>query len=239
MTSRRTLLTSAGALVLTTFAASRRPASATPAVPRQAAPRAPAPLPEDGFVMLTDGRTFAGWDGDTDRTWRIEDGAFVGGSLTDTVPRNEFLATTREFGDMVLRLQFRLRGSEGFVNAGVQVHSQRVPDHHEMVGYQVDIGDPDWWGCLYDESRRDRVLARSDMTQVNRVLRRGDWNDYEIVCEGPRLRAHLNGLLTFDYTEQDPAVPLSGRIGLQVHGGGKAEAWYRAIRVRELQAPQR
>jgi hypothetical protein len=233
MTSRRTLLTRAGALVLTTLATSRRPSSAMATAPHEPARQARAPLPEDGFALLADGRTFTGWDGDTARTWRIEDGAFVGGSLTEMVPRNEFLATTREFGDMVLRLQFRLLGSEGFVNAGVQVHSQRVPNHHEMVGYQVDIGDPDWWGCLYDESRRDRVLARSDMSQVNRVLRRSDWNDYEIVCEGRRLRAYLNGLLTFDYTETDPSVPVTGRIGLQVHGGGKAEAWYRAIRVRE------
>lgn len=243
MTSRRTVLTSAGTLLLTTMATPWRDAAMASPVRdaarplpgrRDAGPQAPASLPEDGFVMLFDGRTFDGWDGDTERTWRIEDGALVGGSLTETVPHNEFLATTREFGDAVLRLQFKLLGTEGFVNAGVQVRSQRVPDHYEMVGYQVDLGDPAWWGSLYDESRRNRVLVQSDMTQVNRVLRRGDWNDYEIVCEGPRIRAYLNGLLTFDYTEDDPTVPLSGRVGLQIHGGGKAEAWYRAIRVREL-----
>jgi len=32
---------------------------------------------------LFDGKTFAGWDGDTKKTWRIEDGSLVGGSLSE------------------------------------------------------------------------------------------------------------------------------------------------------------
>ncbi len=40
-------------------------------------------------VSLFDGKTFAGWEGDTDKTWKIEDGAIVGGSLEEVVPRNE------------------------------------------------------------------------------------------------------------------------------------------------------
>jgi hypothetical protein len=189
---------------------------------------------DPGFTRLFDGRTFDGWDGDTQKTWRIEDGAFVGGSLTEEVPHNEFLATTREFSNFVLRLQFRLLGTEGFVNAGVQVRSQRVPDHYEMVGYQLDLGDPAWWGSLYDESRRNKVLAQSDMDTVNTVLRRGEWNDYEIRCEGPRVRAFINGAETIDYTELDASLAQTGRIGLQIHGGGKAEVWYRDIEIQVL-----
>jgi hypothetical protein len=103
-----------------------------------------------------------------------------------------------------------------------------------MVGYQLDMGDPSWWGSLYDESRRNAVLAQSDMDAVNPVLRRGDWNDYEIHCDGPRVRASINGLQTIDYVEPDDSIEQSGRIGLQIHGGGKAEAWYRHIHIQEL-----
>lgn len=187
-----------------------------------------------GFTSLFDGETFTGWDGDTAATWRIEGDALVGGSLTREVPHNAFLATTREFGDFVLRVEFKLLGDEGFINAGVQVRSQRVPDHYEMVGYQLDMGDPSWWGSLYDESRRNVVLAQADTEGVDAVLRRGDWNSYEIHCEGRRVRAYLNGLQTVDYVEPDETIPQTGRIGLQIHGGGKAEAWYRGIEIREL-----
>ena len=186
------------------------------------------------YVQIFDGKTFAGWDGDVEKTWRIKDDAFVGGSLETTVPRNEFVATTRQFTNFVLRLQFKLEGTEGFVNGGVQMRSQRIPNHHEMIGYQVDIGDPTWWGSIYDESRRNKVMAQADTNQVNKILRRGDWNQYEIRCEGKRVRAYINGLMTVDYTEADDAIPQFGRIGLQVHGGGKAVLSYREIYVQEL-----
>lgn len=189
---------------------------------------------EARFEKIFDGRTFAGWDGDTNVTWRIEDGAFVGGSLTETVPHNEFLATTASYTNFVLRLQFKLVGTEGFINAGVQVRSQRIPDHFEMIGYQVDMGDPTWWGSIYDESRRNRVLAQADIEEVNKVLRRGQWNQYEIHCDGPRITAYINGLQTVDYVEEDESIPQFGRIGLQVHGGGKAEASYKDIYVKRL-----
>ena len=49
------------------------------------------------YVQIFDGRTSAGWDGDFAKTWKIRDGAFVGGSLETTVAQNEFVATTAQY----------------------------------------------------------------------------------------------------------------------------------------------
>jgi len=186
-------------------------------------------------VPLFDGTTFKGWDGDTNKTWTIQDGALVGGSLTATVPRNEFIATTRSFTNFVLRLKFKLVGTEGFINGGVQIRSERTKEPpNEMSGYQVDMGDPGWWGCIYDESRRNKVVAKSDMNELNKVLKRQDWNEYMNRAEGKRIRAWINGVQTVDYTEPEDSIPQFGRIGLQVHGGGKTEAWYKDIAIEEL-----
>jgi hypothetical protein len=187
-------------------------------------------------VALFDGKTFAGWDGDTKATWSIKDGCIVGGSLTSKIPRNQFLATRASYKDFVLRLKFKLLGDpkKGFVNSGVQIRSQRVPGDTEMTGYQADLGDPSWWGSLYDESRRNKVLAQSDMARINKVLKRGDWNDYEIRCEGRRIRTWINGVLGVDYTEPDAKIPQEGRIGLQIHSGGPAEVWFKDITIEEL-----
>ena len=68
-------------------------------------------------VPIFDGKTFDGWEGDTAKTWRIEDGAFVGGSLTEKVPHNEFLATKKTYANFELRLKFKLTGTEGQINA--------------------------------------------------------------------------------------------------------------------------
>ena len=185
-------------------------------------------------VSLFDGRTLTGWEGDTKTTWRIQDGAIVGGSLSTQVPRNEFLTTTRSFGDFVLRVKFKLVGTEGFINGGVQLRSQRVKEPpNEMSGYQADLGDK-YWGSLYDESRRNKTLVAPPAEVIKEILKPGDWNDYEIRAEGPRIRLSINGRQTVDYTETDPKIPRDGLIGLQVHGGGKAEAWYKDITIQEL-----
>ncbi|MDB6030979.1 MAG: hypothetical protein JWM16_1317 [Verrucomicrobiales bacterium] len=184
-------------------------------------------------VSLFDGKTFAGWEGDTNKTWRIEDGAIVGGNLKSTVPHNEFLCTRRQFTNFVLRAKFKLLGTEGFVNGGVQFRSQRIPNHFEVSGYQADMGDG-WWGCLYDESRRNKVLVKADEA-VNKALKQNEWNDYEIRCEGKRIKLSINGTQTVDYTEEDPKVAGFGIIGVQIHGGGKTEVSYKDISIEDLQ----
>lgn len=181
---------------------------------------------------LFDGKTFQGWEGDTNKTFRIQDGAIVGGTLNDRIPRNEFLCTTRTYTNFVLRLKFKLLG-EG-ANAGVQIRTKRIPNHHEVIGYQADMGDPSWWGCIYDESRRNRVLAKSDMEKVNTVLKRNDWNEYVIRCDGPRIQLWINGLQTVDYVEPDPNIDRSGVIAVQIHSGPPSEAWYKDITLEEL-----
>jgi hypothetical protein len=175
----------------------------------------------------------AGWDGDTNKIWSVQGGVIQGGSLTVEVPRNEFLATTRSFTNFVLRAKFKIEGTQGFVNSGIQVRSQRVPNDSEMIGYQADIGDG-WWGALYDESRRNTVLAKPSDAEMGKPVKKGDWNEYEIRCEGRRLVLKINGVTTVDYTEPDPAIPQFGRIGLQVHGGGKTLVSFKDITVEEL-----
>jgi hypothetical protein len=185
-------------------------------------------------IPLNDGKTFRGWDGDTNVTWRIEDGAFVGGYLDRRIPHNEFLATTQSFTNFVLRLKFKLTGTEGFINSGVQIRSERLKDPaHEMIGYQADIGDG-WWGALYDESRRNKVLVKPDDEAVERAVRRNDWNDYTIRCEGRRIRTWINDVPMIDYTEPDESLPQHGRIGLQIHGGARAEVRFKDITIEIL-----
>ena len=183
-------------------------------------------------VSLFDGNSFAGWEGDTSKSFRVESAAIVGGTLKAKIPRNEFLCTTRPYTNFVLRLKFKLVG-EG-ANAGVQIRTKRIPNHHEVSGYQADMGDPSWWGCLYDESRRNKVLAKSNIEEVNKVLKRGDWNEYVIRCEGKRIVLAINGVQSVDYTESEESIPQHGVIAVQIHSGPPSEAWYKDITIEEL-----
>ena len=84
-------------------------------------------------VVLFDGKTLDGWSGDTAKTWRIEDACITGGSLDEKVPHNEFLSAKKTYKNFDLTLKFKLTGTEGFVNSGVQFRSIRLENPaHEM-----------------------------------------------------------------------------------------------------------
>ncbi len=186
---------------------------------------------------LFDGKTLTGWDVYTEKTWRVDEGAIVAGSLTGKQPQNEFLATKKEYGDFVLKLKFKLLGDsrKTFVNSGVQIRSQRMKDSHEMIGYQADLGEG-FWGSIYDESRRNKVLAPADQEAMQKALKPGEWNEYVIRAEGRRIRTWINGVQGVDYTEPEKEIPQAGRIGLQIHGGGPAEVRFKDIAIEELPA---
>jgi hypothetical protein len=182
-------------------------------------------------VRLFDGKSFKGWEGNG-KIFRIEKGAIVGGTLKQKIARNEFLCTKKTYKNFVLKLEVKLLGGPR-ANAGIQIRTKRIPNHHEVIGYQADMG-VGWWGSLYDESRRRKVLAKADAALIKKILKAKDWNRYEIRCEGRRIRLYINDTLTVDYTEPDPKIPLEGVIAVQIHGGPPSEAWYRNIMIREL-----
>ena len=185
---------------------------------------------------LSDGKTFTGWEGDTAQ-WRIEDGAFTAGSLEKKQPYNDYLATTKEFGDFELTLKWKLEGTEGFVNGGVQFRSKRLaPPSHEVSGFQADLG-MGYDGALYDNARRGNVLLRPTKEVLEKAWKPvGEWNDYRIRAEGSRIQIWLNGVQTADYTEADPAIATTGIIAMQLHGNSNAIVRYKDFVITELSA---
>jgi len=119
-----------------------------------------------------------GWTVQTgeERLWRVEGGAIIGGALTKKVPHNTFMTSEKRYGDFELTLQVKVEGKTP--NAGVQIRSERKKGHHEMIGYQADVG-PGWWGKLYDESRRNRVMGSWVSEEAAKASKKG-WNDYKI-----------------------------------------------------------
>jgi len=188
--------------------------------PNDQTTRAPKP------VTIFDGKTLEGWEGDL-KIFRVEDGAIVGGSLKDKIARNEFLCTKKTYGDFELRLKVKLLGGDG-ANAGIQFRTKRIPNNYEVSGYQADMGTG-WWGALYDESRRNKVLKGPDQAKMKDVVKNGEWNDYVIRAEGKRIQLWINGVQTVDYIEEDPKIEATGVVCPQIHGGPPSEAWYRDV----------
>lgn len=181
----------------------------------------------DRFVALFDGKSLEGWEGNA-TLWSAKDGMLVGDS--PGISANEFLCTRREYGDFELRLEFRLR--DGVGNSGVQFRTKRLPNTTEVSGYQADIGQG-YWGCLYDESRRKRVLAQAPEAGLAKVLKKADWNSYVIRAKGKQITMQLNGLTTVNFIETDAGIDVRGIIAVQIHSGGPMRIEFRNLRIRE------
>ncbi|MFT7485547.1 MAG: putative membrane-bound dehydrogenase-like protein, partial [Candidatus Paceibacteria bacterium] len=191
---------------------------------------------QENGVALFDGETLQGWESkpSDSKWWTVVDGVLRGGSLEENIPHNTFLATQQSFHNFELTLSIRLAGSGGLVNSGIQIRSVRVEGSSEMRGYQVDAGDG-WWGKLYDESRRNRVISEPvSADELGAAVNSDGWNEYRIRAEGPRIRSWINGVLALDYMEVDGQIPLDGHIGIQVHSGGRVQVEVKDIQLEEL-----
>ena len=182
-----------------------------------------------GFRPLFNGKDLTNWEGDAS-LWSAKDGMLVG--KTSGLKHNDFLAQTETFGSFVLKLRFQLVGGEG--NSGVQFRSVRVPGH-EMSGYQADIGQ-NFWGCLYDESRRNKVLVPASEASL-KALRKDGWNQYVIDAKGPDVKLSLNGVGSVSYHEADAGIARDGRIAVQIHAGGPMEVRFKDVLIQRIPDP--
>jgi len=182
---------------------------------------------EPGYRSLFNGKDLTGWEGDT-TLWKVEGNAIVGDS--PGIKHNQFLCTKEAYGDFELKLEFRVKDGAG--NTGVQFRTKKLPNTTEVSGYQADLGEK-YWGCLYDESRRNKVLVQA-APELEPVLKKSDWNEYTIRAEGDHITLKINGVTTADYKEADADIARSGIVALQVHSGGPMRVDFRNIRIKPL-----
>lgn len=188
---------------------------------------------KEGYVLLFDGKSLKGWDGDPE-SWSVKDGAIVGTNDVHKIEQNTFLIYKVPQANFILRAQVRLRNG----NSGIQFRSRQLPGPGWIVsGYQADLSDEtgrESWGNFYEERGRSRTMMKTPdegWQKAKTVLRDKDWNDYEIFADGPRIRLTLNGLVTIDTTEDKWPT---GIIAFQLHTGVPMLVEFRNIRLKRL-----
>lgn len=188
---------------------------------------------EEGFVPLFNGKDLAGWHGNSN-LWKVENGEIVGSTEGVTFTKNSFLMTDNEYSDFVLRIKVKLRNN----NSGIQIRSLELPEF-AMKGYQADLAEKTYFGMLYEEQGRGfmdywKKLSPEEQAKIHALGKQGDWNEFEVRCEGDRIQITLNGVKTCDI--QDPDGAKRGRIGLQLHVGPPMEVRFKDISIMELAA---
>ncbi|GGM57054.1 ThuA domain-containing protein [Dactylosporangium sucinum] len=192
---------------------------------RYAANRAKADCrPESGYTTLYNGST-SGWS-------QAGPGSFTNSDATLTSVGGMGLLwySAKQFTSYSLKADWRMTGDSnsgifvGFPNPGTD------PWVAVNQGYEIQIDATDaadrTTGAIYTFKSAD-IAARDAALNPP-----GEWNTYELLVEGQRVRVYLNGTLINDFTNTDPNRNLDGYIGIQNHGTGDTVA-FRNIRIKE------
>lgn len=185
--------------------------------------RQPAQVPfaatPDTVSLFFNGKDLSNWDGNP-AVWRVENGEIVGASKTG-LKHNEFLKSQFVLSDF--RLVFKVKLTPNTANSGVQIRSEPF-EEYEMKGCQADIG-VGWWGKLYEENGRELIWKKPG----DEFVKPEDWNTYEVLAVGSKIRTAINGHLCADL--DDPQVARRGIVGLQVHSGGPTEVRFKDFQL--------
>jgi hypothetical protein len=205
--------------------------------------------PQDGFTSLFNGKDLTGWKipaGDNGH-WKVVDGVIDYDAESEAAGEKS-LASEREYGDFVLRLEWRIKATP-YVNPNVPIIlssglHKKGPDGKEI---RLNVPDSDsgvyvrgsskaqiniWcWpvgsGEVYGYRTDDKMppAVRAGVTPTGHADRDiGAWNSFEITMRGDRLTVVLNGEKVISEA-QLPGVPARGPILLQHHGGKKGGVW--------------
>lgn len=187
----------------------------------------------DGWVEIFNGKDLTGWEvmGDPKESFYAEDGVLVCAG-----EGAGWIRYTEELDNFVLRVDYKV--TKG-ANSGVFLRS-RIKGHPAYTGFEIQIFDD--YGLRPDTHASGAVYDVVIPTE-NTSKPMGEWNQFEITCDGPKVIVVHNGAKIIDinldeFTEpigkfRTPyaKLPRKGYIGLQDHG---YPLWFRNISVKKL-----
>jgi Domain of Unknown Function (DUF1080) len=197
---------------------------------------------KDGWKLLFDGKSLAGWQGYKGRPtsgWKPVDGVLVreagGGDLV----------TTDEFASFELRLEWKLNKGG---NSGIFFHVTDEGDEawHSGPEFQVLDNGGHKDGAAPLTSAGSNYAVHPPVRDVTKSV--GEWNSVRLIVRGAHVEHWMNDVKLLEYELWSPdwaarvkaskfdKIPIygrakSGRIGLQDHGD---VVWYRNIKIRPL-----
>ncbi|MGA8182641.1 MAG: DUF1080 domain-containing protein [Terriglobia bacterium] len=135
----------------------------------------------------------------------------------------------RQLGNFLFHVEWRLtrhEGNKGY-NSGVFVRN----NSDASIWYQAQVGNSSggyWFG--YDDPAVKGPISfnlKSRMT-ANPVKPAGEWNTFDIRCEGKKLILKVNGTVTSEFNE---CRNLKGYLGLEAEG---SRIEFRDMRIKVL-----
>jgi hypothetical protein len=164
----------------------------------------------DGYQSLFSGHDLGAWVGDQQQ-WTAQGGTLRG--ISDGKSESALVLTGREYGDFELRLEICVRKGA----AGIKVRwARRGPP-----GIEFEVGS---------SMARWLVNGSPFLTVAN--VKAGQWNEYQIICKGPRFNAFRNGISS-GLEMVAGHTPPSGKIAILMPEGAPSDIELRNIRLKE------
>ncbi len=198
---------------------------------------------EDGWQPLFNGKDFSGWQvpQEDNGHWKVVDGVIDYDAMSEAKgDRN--LWTEREFGDFVLKLDWRIKQTKGPQYPAPTIlpdGSYKTDEDGQRITTPIDnadsgiylrgeskaqlniwcwpAGSGEVWGYRNDVNMPPEVRAGC-VPKVRADNPVGEWNTFVITMKGDRLNVELNGQTVIDNV-QLPGIPEKGKLALQHHGG--------------------
>lgn len=186
--------------------------------------------PEEGFIPLTDGRTFNGWQPGTENpgTWKIEHGAFV-----TRGPRSHlfYVGDGPPFKNFELKVEVM---TEPGSNGGIYFHTKYQETGWPRAGLETQVNNThsDWrkTGSVYGLASTGLASATDNQ-----------WWTQHVIVQGNKVTVKIDGKVAIEYVEPAGAQASgdferklgSGTFALQGHDP-ESVVHYRNIRVKRL-----
>lgn len=181
---------------------------------------------ESEAVVLFNGKDLAGWKAvladekaKPEDVWSVKDGVLA----CKGEPRGYIRTEKGDFANYVLKLQWRFPPGTKGGNSGVLVHTSTPnaigiwPKSLEAQLNHLNAGDIWVIGETCEiENAAERVKGRRHLNLTDDSEKPiGEWNQYEITCQGDDLKIKVNGVLVNHVTKCSAA---KGAICLQSEG---------------------
>ena len=183
---------------------------------------------KDNKVLLFNGKDLSNWEkvvfeeADVDEVFKVEDGIIK----VSGVP-NAYILTSDSYSNYKLHVEWRWSTVPS--NSGVLLHVQETnlvewplcieaqlkngnAGDIVMIGHGAGVSVGDSTYIINPEERRFEVALKFEESSENPA---GEWNTYEITCNGDNIELIVNGILQNNATKSTLS---SGPIALQSEG---------------------
>ena len=171
-------------------------------------------LSEPGWVVLFAGHDLSSFNAVGDAEWNIIDDYVEADGYMGS-----YLVTRGHYTDFLLQAEFWPGPAS---NSGIFIRNGDPQAISAMGGYEINIYDTN----ENPDNRTGSVV--NHMPPLETVTTEEQWNTYEIMAQGNRITARVNGTLTADLEDDTHA---NGPIAFQNNGG---LIRFRNIRLRPL-----